>query len=315
MFPELRYKADRRTIAFVLIYFVATALAWVYFPDEWYLRVPIVMFLSVWSFFCTVITHNTIHHPIFRSRGWNKVFQVMLSFSYGHSVSAFVPGHNFSHHNHTQTEKDQMRTDKMRFKWNFLNQLLFFFVMAPSILRDEQVFANMMRKERPNWYRQYMIEMVIVMGVKIGLLLYDWPKAILLLFLPHFYAAWGIVGTNYWQHDGCDETHRYNHSRNFTGKVLNFFAFNNGYHGMHHDKPGLHWSLLPEYHEKEIAPYIHPSLNRESLLGYLWEAHVYPGKRVDYLGNPIVLKPKKKDVDWMEDVDLERKKLQLGVEG
>lgn len=315
MFPELRYKADRRTIAFVLIYFVATALAWVYFPDEWYLRVPIVMFLSVWSFFCTVITHNTIHHPIFRSRGWNRVFQVMLSFSYGHSVSAFVPGHNFSHHNHTQTEKDQMRTDKMRFKWNFLNQLLFFFVMAPSILRDEQVFANMMRKERPNWYRQYMIEMVIVMGVKIGLLIYDWPKAILLLFLPHFYAAWGIVGTNYWQHDGCDETHRYNHSRNFTGKVLNFFAFNNGYHGMHHDKPGLHWSLLPEYHEKEIAPYIHPSLNRESLLGYLWEAHVYPGKRVDYLGNPIVLKPKQKDADWMEDVDLERKKLQLGVEG
>ncbi len=315
MFPQLRYKADRRTIAFVLIYFVATALAWVYFPEEWYLRVPIVMFLSVWSFFCTVITHNTIHHPIFRSKGWNKVFQVMLSFSYGHSVSAFVPGHNFSHHNHTQTEKDQMRTDKMRFKWNFLNQLLFFFVMAPSILKDEQTFANMMRKERPNWYRQYMLELVIVMGVKIALLIYDWPKGILLLFLPHFYAAWGIVGTNYWQHDGCDESHRYNHSRSFTGKLLNYFAFNNGYHGMHHDKPGLHWSLLPEYHEKEIAPYIHPNLARESLGAYLWETHVYPGKRVDYLGNPVVLKPKQKDANWMDDVDLDRKKLQLGVEG
>jgi hypothetical protein len=25
--------------------------------------------------------------------------------------------------------------------------------------------------------------------------------------------SWGIFGTNYWQHDGCDHTHPYNHSR------------------------------------------------------------------------------------------------------
>ncbi|CAN5328656.1 fatty acid desaturase [soil metagenome] len=315
MLPELRYKADRRTLAFVFTYFAATVLAWIFLPEQWYWRLPIVITLCLLSFFCAVIVHNTIHHPIFRSRGWNKAFQVIMSFTYGHSVSAYVPGHNFSHHNHTQTDKDRIRTQKARFKWNLLNQLFFFFIMVPGIMKDEQVFSNMMRKERPNWYRQYLLEMAVVMGIKIGLLIVDWQSAVLLLFIPHFYAAWGIVGTNYWQHDGCDETHEYNHSRNFTAPFLNFFAFNNGFHGIHHEKPGLHWSLLPAAHEKEIAPYIHPNLNRSSLAAFLWETHIYPGKRVDYLGNPLVLPPKQADGNWMEDVDLEKKKLQLGVEG
>lgn len=315
MLPTLRYKADLRTLAFVFTYFVSVALAWIFWPDAWYLQVPIVISICCLSFFCTVITHNTIHHPIFRQRRWNKVFQVVLSFTYGHAVSAFVPGHNFSHHNHTQRPKDQVRTDKLRFRINFFNQLLFFFWLAPDIMKDEQVFAKMMRKERPNWWRQYMMEMVLVMGTKIGLTILNWQLALLLIWLPHLYAAWGIVGTNFWQHDGCDENHPYNHSRNFTGKLLNWLAFNNGFHGMHHKKPGLHWSLLPKYHEKEIVPHIHPNLNRKSLLAYLWETHIYPGKRVDYLGKPVVLPPKKKDADWMEDVDLKKSKLQLGVEG
>jgi hypothetical protein len=51
------------------------------------------------------------------------------------------------------------------------------------------------------------------------------------------------------------------------------------------------------------------------LAGYLWATHIYPGKRIDYLGNPLILPPKQKDGNWMEDVDLEKKKLQLGVEG
>lgn len=315
MFPALRYQADRRTLGFVGLYFVSTILAWVFFPEAWYWRVPIILWLCVLSFICAVITHNTIHHPIFRSKRWNRIFQVVLSLSYGHSVSAYVPGHNFSHHNHTQTTKDKIRTDKLRFRWNFLNQLLFFFWLAPGIIKDEQIFTKLMRKERPNWYRQYVLEMAFVIGIKVALLIVDWPRALMLLFIPHLYAAWGIVGTNFWQHDGCDENHPYNHSRNFTGKFLNYLCFNNGFHGIHHEKPGLHWSLLPEYHEKEIKPHLHPNLDQKSLAVYLFKTCVYPGKRVDYLGNPVVLKPSQKDDDWMEDIDLERKKLQLGVEG
>jgi len=69
-------------------------------------------------------------------------------------------------------------------------------------------------------------------------------------------------------------------------------------------KPGLHWSLLPAYHEEHLAPYVHPNLNRVSLTKYLFETHIYPAKRLDYLGNPIVLPAKVKDEDWVNAVNV-----------
>jgi fatty acid desaturase len=311
----LKHRADLRTLTVVALYFSSVVLGWLYFPEEWYLRLAVVVVVSTFSFMCAVITHNTIHVPMFKQAGWNRFFQVVLSFTYGHSVSAYVPGHNFSHHQHTQTPRDRIRTDKMRFRWNLLNQLFFFFRMAPGIMKDENAFAKRMMKEHPRWFAQYVLELVLVIGVKVALIVVDWEKGLLLLVIPHFYAAWGIVGTNFWQHDGCDETHPYNHTRNFTGKLLNFFAFNNGYHSAHHDVPHLHWSLLPAYHQEKIAPHIHPNLNRVSLLSYLWEMHIWPGKRLDYLGNPLQLPPKRDDADWMDGLDIRSNPYALGVEG
>ncbi len=311
----LKYKADIRTLTVVALYFTVVVLSWFYFPEEWYLRVAVVMANATLSFMCAVITHNTIHVPIFKESRWNRLFQVILSFTYGHSVSAYVPGHNFSHHQYTQTPKDRIRTDKMRFRWNLLNQLFFFFRMAPGIMKDENAFAKRMMKEHPRWFAQYVLELLLVIGVKVALIVLDWEKGLLILVIPHLYAAWGIVGTNYWQHDGCDEHHPYNHTRNFTGGFLNFLAFNNGYHSAHHDLPHLHWSLLPEYHREKVAPFIHPNLNRVSLLAYLWEVHIWPGKRLDYLGNPMQLPPKCDDADWMEGLDIRKNPYALGVEG
>ena len=311
----LKYKADRRTLVAVALYFAATILAWLYFPENWGLRFLVIALLCTLSFVCAVIIHNTIHHPIFNARWMNKVFQVVLSFTYGHSVSAYVPGHNFSHHQHTQTDLDRIRTDKMRFKWNLLNQLFFFFRMAPGIMRDENVFAKRMMTENPRWFFQYVFEMVLVQGVKFGLLFYDWQLALMLVFIPHVYAAWGIVGTNFWQHDGCDEHHEFNHSRNFIGGVINYIAFNNGYHGAHHDNPHMHWSLLPAYHKENIHGKIHPNLEQTNLFTYLWKTCIWPAKRLDYLGKPVVLPPEKEDADWVPTADVKRYAKHLGVEG
>ncbi|MFT5071483.1 MAG: beta-carotene hydroxylase [Chitinophagales bacterium] len=310
----LRYKADRRSLFFVFLYLIVASLSYIYFPSKWYFILPLIALNAVLSFFCAVIIHNTIHAPIFKKRIWNKVFQVVLSFSYGHSVSAFVSGHNFSHHKHTQTLKDRTRTTKLRFKWNLLNQLLFFFVVIPPIAKDENDFAKLMYKEKPRWFWQYVLELVLVIGTKVVLVILNPLAGVLILVIPHLYAVWGILGTNYWQHDGCDETHSYNHTRNFKNGFLNFVAFNNGYHSAHHDKPNLHWSLLPAYHEEFIAPHIHPNLNRGSLFVYLWEAHIFPGKRLNYLGESYILPEINVDEEWLDDMKVSHHNLDLGVE-
>lgn len=308
----MRYKEDRRTLAFVAIYFaLAYTGFFLYQTTSWWVLAPMLVGACIMCFCCAVIVHNTVHSPVFVHKTMNKIFQYVLSVAYGYSVSAFVPGHNFSHHKETQTLRDSMRTTKARFRWNFLNQALFFFLVTTDVLVQEIRWVKKMYREKPTWFYQWLGETLLTNAVRFAALIYDWQAGLIFIWLPHFYAVWGIVGTNIWQHDGTDQSHPYNHSRTFTGPLLNFFTCNNGYHGAHHDRPGLHWSLLPEYHRKHIAPYIHPNLNRVSLFQFLWEHNIYPGKRLDYLGNPIVLPPYEKDEDWIEPLNVKNKQYRM----
>jgi len=300
----LREKADRRTLLFVAMYFFALAAVWLYEPLGWGWRIACMALISYLSFTCAVITHNTIHCPIFKKKKLNRAFQIVLSLAYGHPVSAYVPGHNLSHHVHTQKPKDVMRTTKLRFRWNLLNQLLFLPMVAGAIMKNDSAYVKTMKEERPAWYRQWCIEWAAIGIVTVPLFILDWRMALMYWIVPHLYAAWGIVSINFAQHDGCDEDHPYNHSRNFTGPIANWLLFNNGYHAIHHDKPNLHWSKLPEAHEELIAPHNHPALDQENLVVYMWRAYIWPGKRVRYDGEPVELPPPVEDETWVPGAEV-----------
>ena len=295
----LRYRADIRTLVFVTIYFGLVAGQWIYAPKELHLAIPLVVLTCWFSFFGAVATHNTIHSPVFHQRWANRLFQVVLTLTYGHPVSAYVPGHNLSHHKYTQSNKDVMRTTKVQFRWNLINLLLF----QPRVVRDilpadMRYFKAMYRRNRP-WFWQMILESVVFLGAMAALLVLDWQKFILYVLIPHQYAAWGIVTMNFLQHDGCDENSEHDHSRNFVGKLVNWFTFNNGFHAIHHKHAGLHWSLTPEAHAREIAPFIHPALDQKSLIAYLWRTFVWPGKRETYDGKPYIPPPAGEDEEWI----------------
>jgi fatty acid desaturase len=159
-----------------------------------------------------------------------------------------------------------------------------------------------LRGKNETWRQQNLLEIFVCWGVTVALAIVDWKRALIIVFLPHLFAVWGITTVNYLQHDGCDPDHPVNHSRNFVGKMFNWFTFNNGFHGIHHLHPGLHWSLLPAAHAREIAPTIHPALEQKSLATYLWKTFAVPGKRVRYDGAPLVLEPEGPDEDWVSPV-------------
>ena len=191
-----------------------------------------------------------------------------------------------------------MRTSKVRFRWNLLNLLAFPFAVdarhppGQRALRKAQgepgLAASSCGSRRS-----------IVWGVKLGLLALDWRKALCFVVVPQLIANLGIVGINFLWHDGCDPDHPVNHSRNFTGRLLNYLALNNGYHGMHHEEPALHWSLLPEAHARRIRPGLHPALEQPSILVYAWRTFVYPGRRETFEGKPVTFPDVDDDLDWV----------------
>jgi fatty acid desaturase len=123
---------------------------------------------------------------------------------------------------------------------------------------------------------------VVVIGGHLGLAalaiaLHGWKVGgfvyLSALGFPALFTLWAIMFTNYIQHVHADPWSRHNHSRNFVSPLNNFFVFNNGYHTVHHEHPGVHWSKYPALHA-EIAHEIHPALNEGTIVGYTFRVYV-----------------------------------------
>lgn len=302
----LRYHDDVRTLAFTALFFVLMAYNW----NVWG-TASSPMFWLAWciqcyfSFVGAVAVHNIIHCPVFDDVVSNKILQCVLSCTYGHPVSNYVPGHNLSHHQNTQSTRDVMRTSKLRFRWHLLNGICFFPVIGIAMLgNDEKYFEAQKLNKRPI-YKQMKLEKCVLWTMYTCLVILNWKKAIALAFIPHLFAKFCIISLNMLQHDGCDQASEYNHSRNFVSPILNFFCYNNGYHSIHHMHPGWHWSMSEKKHNELVKPYIHPNLDQPSILVYIFKTFIFPGIRIDYLGNPVVLPPPEKDKDepWFYDTN------------
>lgn len=286
----LKYNADLRTLFFMVLYavYVATRFTWSTWEPLW-LRPFLLVLTSLMAFQGAVSVHNAVHCPPFQNKQVNQVFHVLLSLWFGHSASAYVPGHNLSHHKYLQSRKDFMRTTNMRYQWHLLNLLMF----VPSLLTvtpqvESNYFNAQKRLNRPI-YRQMRIEMTAFWILQIVLALTNTWRWIEVMLLPQLLGKYMIITLNILQHDGCDPLDKYNNSRNFTDPILNFFYFNNGYHTIHHLYPGKHWSLIKDAHEAKIKPHMHPNLDQSSLFSYLYRTFINPGIRLNFEGKPLLL--------------------------
>lgn len=284
----------------IVAWFVLVAAQWRLAPRTPWIAVPLLVATCVVGFLGAVATHNAMHCPVFHRPALNRALQVLLTLVYGHPVSAFVPGHNLSHHRYTETSRDVMRTSKIRFEWHLLNLLFFHATIGGDLLRAEWRYVRGAYKRERAWFRQLLLETAVLVLVMGALAVADWRKLLVYVVVPHAYAAWGIVTMNLLQHDGCDRTSAWNHSRNFTGRWVNWWTFNNGFHTIHHARPGLHWSQLPAEHARVVAPNIHPALEQRSLVAYVIRTYLWPAGRRRYDGAPLAVVAPGVDEDWTQ---------------
>jgi len=305
-------KFDCFSILHVCTHHVLTYLAWNR-PDTLHFVYVAVYcaILCYYAFSCACVAHNSMHCKTFHSSSIERVYQHLLTFSFGHPVSTLVPGHNLSHHRHTETTRDPMRTSKMQYKWHFLNLVLFQPTVAWDVFQMDMRYLSMQRLMNTAYFWDTCCQWcTLVFSQFVLLYLHPW-KFLVYVYAPHLFAQWAIVTMNMLQHDGCHvvqhlkgdgsredaQASKYNTVRNFTGVILNVMTFNNGFHTVHHMFPSMHWSKLREQHNLRIKPHIHPALDQPSLCKYIFCTFVFPGKRVDYLGRPVVFTKEQPGVD------------------
>ncbi len=236
------------------------------------------------AYSAAVIAHNHNHSPTFRARPLNHAFAAWISIFYGFPTYGWIPTHNANHHVFVGAKGDATvlaqrgeRDDVWRAATHFFRSS----VTQGPLLRAYR--HKLWKSSRCAWasvWGQY----AVVYGTHVALLAlaasrFGLARGALVyactLGVPAFMALWGIMFTNWVQHVGCDPDSTWNHSRNFTARWMNALVFDNGFHTVHHERPGLHWSRAREAHE-QIAQHIDARCNETSLVHYAWKTYVRP---------------------------------------
>lgn len=260
----LRYTADIRTVAYLVFTVALSIVQWNlgYVHPVLY---PLSLFMGVTV---AVISHNHNHLGMWKSRGLNLVTSYVIAAYYGYPAIGWVPTHNQVHHKLNNAEGDSSRSPKF-FKSNHLIALLVYPTLT-GMSQSKEIFdfiKKLWSKDRGAFWAA-ISEYVVFFGFMITLFVIDWKKALLFFLIPQQFALFMIQVFNYVQHVETATGSAWNHSRNFVSPVLNALLFNNGYHTVHHYKPGVHWSQTPALHAEHVAK-IHPALLVKSWWGYM----------------------------------------------
>lgn len=259
----LKYKADRRTVTYMAVTTLLLILQWNLGKVQ-----PLIYVCSLFmAVSVSVVAHNHNHVPIWKPRLLNVLTNYWLTLFYGFPTFAWIPTHNRNHHRLNNKKGDYTITYRVSEKNNIFTLLSYpaisgYFQQKPVM----DYLRNLWRADRPGFY--VCISQYFLLGAYYALSLFlDWKKAILFILIPHQVALFSVLIFNYVQHVHADEESRYNHARNFVG-LINPLLFNNGYHTIHHEFPGLHWSRTPGA-QKQIEHLIDPSLNERSFWWYV----------------------------------------------
>ncbi|MEZ4963177.1 MAG: fatty acid desaturase [Saprospiraceae bacterium] len=270
----LRYKADVRTIIFLIITATLLVVLWQYGSEMstpvWVLAYTAQLLMAV---IVSTMVHNHQHLPMWTVKWLNILTDNILTVFYGFPVFAWIPTHNSNHHVHINKEPDYTKTYMVSEKNNLITLLTY-----PSLsgyMQQKAVwgyFTNLWSQHRRKFYF-HMIQVVVLVSWIAAAFILDWKKALLYVFIPQQLSLFVVLIFNYIQHIHADEESEYNSSRNMTGHLLNFLLLNNGLHTAHHASPGLHWSKLREKHN-ELAPKIDPRLNEDNFAWYLFRVYI-----------------------------------------
>jgi fatty acid desaturase len=240
-----------------------------------------VVFLAgacYFSFLNAVVIHNHLHQGIFHDKTANLAWRCVLSFGSLYPASANIPSHNLVHHHFDDDgQPDWAAPANVSFGWNLWNLVHFPNVAGPNTFAGVQRWAALLG--RRDFVRQYRLELVVAFGLTGLLALHDFWTTLFFIVIPQLYGARCILRINLIQHDGCDVASEWNHSRNFVGRAFNWIMCNNGYHTIHHNRAGLHWSVLDKEHAREVVARIDPSLDEPSMARYLLRTYVFHPKR------------------------------------
>jgi fatty acid desaturase len=248
----LRYRADRRPVAYACSMFVVHALVF-FFAPAWVAALCVLPLVLV-SMFVAPINHHHQHLNTFRSPVLNRCYELILSLQTGIAPFAWVLHHNVGHHVNYLNQRPNARPDESR--WTRADgSTMGRIEYTIDLVLHHQIDIVRLGLRHRRFLRPFLWMKVPLWSI-LGLALWHDPmNAFLAILLPGFLTLVHTAWATYEHHAGHHPTSHFDASFNNTNPLYNFMTCNLGLHTAHHYRPGLHWSLLPALHA-EILPRI-----------------------------------------------------------
>jgi beta-carotene hydroxylase len=276
---KLRFSEDYRTLIWALVLFPLA-------PTIAYARpalAPWLLPLNLYLAYCAgIFAHNHNHCSVFHGGRANAAYSAWLSVFYGAPLFTWIPTHNQNHHRYLNGPLDATSTRRRSSENSLWSAITYPFLSTLWQLPAIRDYVGQARRQHPRrWFEVRLQGAVLVVahlaaislaialhGFEVGALTYALASAIPALFAPS-----AMMFTNYVQHVECDADSPHDHSRNFVGRISNWLAFDAGYHTVHHEHPGTHWSRYAGLHRAREAA-IDPRLNESSIFSYCFKRYL-----------------------------------------
>ena len=239
-----RFPADRLPVSIILL---LSALDFIVFftVDNLWIVVAFWLFMIIPKGVISAWNHHHQHRNVFEKNWLNRILEFFYALHTGVTTNLWVLHHNMGHHrNFLDQEKDQSRWKRNDdSKMGVIEYSIK--IMLTAYPRGYEV-----GKSYPKQQKQFLLYTSLTALILLGLTLYNPFNALLLFILPMIGSLLFTSWVTYGHHAGLETDDLFKASYNNTSKWFNLLTGNLGYHTAHHFKQGLHWSKLPELHEK-----------------------------------------------------------------
>ncbi|MFN3239531.1 MAG: fatty acid desaturase [Pseudomonadales bacterium] len=240
-----RYPEDRLPVVLILS---LTALDFLV-----YFTVDSVVFLICY-FLLTIIPKGCIcawnhHHQHTKTFKWtplNRLLELSFGLHTGVSTNLWLLHHVFGHHhNYLDQTIDESRWKRKN--GETMGEIEYTLVVAATAyIRGFKV-----GKRYPKHLRTHLIYTAVLVAVAALLTVLNPLQGLMVFILPMLMGLLITAWATYDHHAGLDEEEdHFKASYNNMNRIYNLLTGNLGYHTAHHYKQGVHWSKLPELHEK-----------------------------------------------------------------
>lgn len=243
----IKFKTDRRPVAFILLVFALQFAAWQTLP-LWGAILAGIFFLPLLGSIATY-NHHQQHHNAFNAPVLNRLFEIILGTQTMIPSYAWVLHHNFGHHPNYLNQPPCNMVDEDESRWarrdgspmGAIEYTLNLIVRAPY----DAVRVGL---KRPKTLAYFSLMLIPYLALAAFFAWHNWANYLAIFLVPAICALIYVYYLTHEHHSGLYTDNPYAASRNRIGRFYNIRTSNLGYHTAHHIKPYLHWSLLPHYH-------------------------------------------------------------------